>query len=90
MSKKVDRVFRIRQWRYDHIFKKWSENRKGNRLFYEDQKLFDKKMKQLCRICDRFNDELNLKMAITGEEFLDSSWVTFTFYPSNFDHQDVE
>jgi len=89
MNKKPNRVFRIRQWKFDYNFRSWRENHKGMRLLYDEERLFDKKMAQLARICDKHNDAKNLSLAIVGEEFIDGEWNIITFHPENFDHKKI-
>lgn len=89
MTNKINRVFRIRQWKFDFNFRSWRENHKSARLLFDDERFFEKKMSQLSRICDKNNDAKNFSLAITGEEFLDGEWTTITFHPDHFDHEKV-
>jgi hypothetical protein len=81
-----NRVFRIRQWKFDYNFRTWRPSTKISLLF-DDEKVFIKKMTQLCRICDHKNKDTNISIGLVGEELIDGEWETFSYHPDNFDYE---
>lgn len=81
----MDRVFRIRQWKSGGIIMpgRFSEFKSGNRLLYDEQRLYDSKVRQLKKRADLLNKEY-VRLAITGEEFLDGRWEVVYAYPEDF------
>lgn len=63
---------------------RFSEFKKGNRLLYDEQRLYDRKILQLKRWADTLNKEY-VRFAFTGEEFLDGRWQMIYHYPEEFD-----
>ena len=84
----MDRVFRIRQWKSGGSILpgRFSEFKKGNRLLYDEQRLYDRKIKMLKRQADMLNAEY-IRLAITGEEFLDGVWRVVYHYPEEFEFE---
>jgi len=62
------------------------EFKSGNRLLYDEERLYNNKIKLLKRRADMLNSEY-MRFAITGEEFLDGQWVVLSHYPEEFDYK---
>jgi hypothetical protein len=86
--KEKNRVFRIRQWKFDYNFRSWRKNTKGSLLF-DNEKDFLKKMTQLCRICDHRNRDTNISLGLVGEELIDGDWTIISYHPENFDYEKI-
>lgn len=65
---------------------RFREFKSGNRLLYDDERLYERKIKQLKRQADMLNTEY-VRLAITGEEFLDGRWIVLYHYPEEFDYE---
>lgn len=66
---------------------RFSEFKKGNRLVYDEERLYENKKKQLERIANRLNEEY-CRFAITGEEFISGEWTVVYHYPVDFKFED--
>ena len=64
------------------------EFKNGARLLYDEEKMYERKLKQLARRADLLNQEY-VKFALTGEEFIDGHWEVIYHYPKEFDPEKV-
>lgn len=85
----MERVFRIRQWKSGGIImpSRFSEFKSGARLVYDEERLYATKIRQLEKRADYLNHEY-IRLAITGEEFINGQWKVLYFYPPNFNYEE--
>lgn len=86
--KEKNRVFRIRQWRYDYNMRSWKKIAKLSFLC-DNEKDYLKKMTQLCRIYDHRNRDTNISFGLVGEELIDGDWAVISYHPENFDYEKI-